>query len=283
MNGIQENQRSESVQDVTVPIGIETERPFRRRKRRDFYVYVYLDPRKPGKFVYGEYEFDYEPFYAGKGHGKRTLYFTRKHNGHLNNKLKTTRPEIVYLINTITEEKAFEKEIQVIQTIGRADLGKGPLLNKTNGGEGTSGIKKIISDETRRKIGIGNKGKIISEEVKLKISISLKGKKKEPFTEKHKANMRKAAKNRPPVSDKTRMKLSEAGKKRKCSEETKRKLSLAQKGKRWEKLSEETKRKISLALKGKKKPLRSKEHSKNISEGLLQYNKNKKGQQNDSK
>lgn len=36
-----------------------------------FYVYVYLDPRKPGKYKYGEYEFDYEPFYVGKGTGRR--------------------------------------------------------------------------------------------------------------------------------------------------------------------------------------------------------------------
>ena len=32
-----------------------------------FYVYAYLDPRKPGKFKYGEYEFTHEPFYIGKG------------------------------------------------------------------------------------------------------------------------------------------------------------------------------------------------------------------------
>ena len=29
------------------------------------YVYVYLDPRKPGIFGYGEYKFDHEPFYVG--------------------------------------------------------------------------------------------------------------------------------------------------------------------------------------------------------------------------
>jgi hypothetical protein len=36
-----------------------------------FYVYIYLDPRKPGKFHYGEYCFDYEPFYVGKGKDNR--------------------------------------------------------------------------------------------------------------------------------------------------------------------------------------------------------------------
>ena len=34
---------------------------------KKYYVYIYIDPRKPGKFKYGEYEFDYEPFYIGKG------------------------------------------------------------------------------------------------------------------------------------------------------------------------------------------------------------------------
>lgn len=41
------------------------------RKKNRFYVYALLDPRKPGKYKYGEYEFDYEPFYVGKGSGDR--------------------------------------------------------------------------------------------------------------------------------------------------------------------------------------------------------------------
>ena len=37
----------------------------------DYYVYVYQDPRSPGIYKYGEYEFSYEPFYIGKGRSWR--------------------------------------------------------------------------------------------------------------------------------------------------------------------------------------------------------------------
>ena len=39
----------------------------------DFFVYCFVDVRKPGKFKYFEYEFDYEPFYIGKGSGSRPI------------------------------------------------------------------------------------------------------------------------------------------------------------------------------------------------------------------
>ena len=45
-----------------------------------FYVYVYLDPRKPGNYVYGEYSFDYEPFYVGKGSNGRCTIHLCKYN-----------------------------------------------------------------------------------------------------------------------------------------------------------------------------------------------------------
>ena len=42
-----------------------------KEDRRDFYVYIYLDPRKPGEYVYDDLKFDFEPFYVGKGIGNR--------------------------------------------------------------------------------------------------------------------------------------------------------------------------------------------------------------------
>ena len=59
------------------------------------FVYVYLDPRKKGEYNYGEYSFDYEPFYVGVSSGKtihdrkvRHLQYAKKDKDITNNNYK---------------------------------------------------------------------------------------------------------------------------------------------------------------------------------------------------
>jgi DNA-binding XRE family transcriptional regulator len=122
----------------------------------NFYIYIYLDPRKYKKYIYGEYKFDYEPFYVGKGkNGRykvkygRTLIFKNKINKIKKLKLE---PVIIKLFENLSEEESLNKEIELIDKIGRIDLGTGPLINKTIGGDGVSGYK--FSEEKIERIAI---------------------------------------------------------------------------------------------------------------------------------
>jgi len=113
----------------------------------NFYTYVYLDPRKPGIYTYDKYVFDYEPFYVGKGCGNRMYEHLRlvdkdPYNPHKVNRIKkiqadTGRDPIIQQINGWdTAEYALTHEMELIAIIGRYDLGNGPLLNATDGGDG---------------------------------------------------------------------------------------------------------------------------------------------------
>lgn len=124
-----------------------------------YYIYAYLDPRKPAS-----HGFDYEPFYIGKGKNKsrrdvKHLWEARKTEGRsTNHRINRIRgilkddmePIILRLFENLSHEDACNKEIELITTIGRKDLDNGPLLNLTDGGEGSIG--RVHSDETRQKI-----------------------------------------------------------------------------------------------------------------------------------
>lgn len=97
-----------------------------------------------------------------------------------------------------TEHDALAFEAELIATYGRRDLGKGPLINHTDGGKGASGYKmhpdvitklsqrnrgRIVSAETRRKISEANSGQRHwkygakeSEETRAKKAASMRGK-----------------------------------------------------------------------------------------------------------
>jgi hypothetical protein len=160
-----------------------------------FYTYAYLREDKT-------------PYYIGKGKGQRAFV-----------KLKNEIPKpkykdrIIILKNNLTEEEAFKHEIYLIYVLGRKDLGTGILRNRTDGGDGPSGVKR-------------------TKEVREKISNALKGRKC------------------PGVSLANRLRPKEEhscfGKPR--SEETKRKLSLKLTGR---KATKERAERISKANKGK--------------------------------
>lgn len=132
-----------------------------------FYVYVYLDPRKPGHYVYGEYEFDYEPFYIGKGHNRRSYHHLceshQKQNGNKSfiNKIKKIQretgndPIIIKYRENMLEDVSFDLEVDMAEAIGRRDKGLGPLCNLTDCGKGASGM--VVSEENRQKLILNNK------------------------------------------------------------------------------------------------------------------------------
>lgn len=147
-----------------------------------FYTYAYLREDKT-------------PYYIGKGSGNRAYKKCRKYV-----KPPEDVSRIIFLKQNLTEEQAFNHEIYMISVFGRKDLGTGILHNKTDGGEGVSGITpwnkgihhsektkqkikykrkfQIISNETKDKMSKLRKGISLSEDHKIKIGQSNKGKNK---------------------------------------------------------------------------------------------------------
>lgn len=127
-------------------------------RKKKFYVYALLDPRSPGPFYYGHWKFAYEPFYIGKGQGKRVNLHAKVADGNTikSRKISKIRKEGLELIPVIkraclTEKQALDLEIKFIALIGRLNLREGPLANLTNGGEGHSGFKPTeVTREKRR-------------------------------------------------------------------------------------------------------------------------------------
>lgn len=141
-----------------------------------YYIYVYLDSRKSGSYSYGEYHFEYEPFYVGKGVNDRYLTHLRIANGTrkgknnlIISKIKSIlsdgyEPIIIKIEENLTKENYSDKEINAINIIGKVIENKGPLLNITDGGDG--GITWSGDHH--------NKGKKLEEIVGVEKSIELK-------------------------------------------------------------------------------------------------------------
>lgn len=138
-----------------------------------YYVYLYKDPRT------------LEPFYIGKGKGKRAqkhLWMAQRTidgcPSYYDESPKLKRiiqilecnlePIIDIIFETNSENEAFREEEKMINHYGRYP--EGPLLNRTSGGEGTSGYKH--TKQARLKMSKDRKGKAVtkhSEEWKQKL------------------------------------------------------------------------------------------------------------------
>jgi hypothetical protein len=138
-----------------------------------------------------------EPFYIGVAtHLKRAYDKSSRKNKIWKSIIAKTDYRVEILFDDLTREQALKKEIEFISFYGRIDLKTGTLANYTDGGEELNGL--------------WNKGRKASEETK--------------------AKLREAAKHKPPMTKETKEKLSKSMMGHIVTQETRKKLSLINKG-----------------------------------------------------
>lgn len=139
-----------------------------------FYIYRHIRPDTN------------EVFYIGKGNTFSKSHSNRAYEKHRRNKWwqnivskNNGEYKVEIIFECETELEVNTKEIEFIELYGRKDLGKGTLVNLTNGADGSIGV--IVSKETRMKLSerfMGenhpNFGKKLSEETCNKKSESMK-------------------------------------------------------------------------------------------------------------
>ena len=215
-----------------------------------------------------------------KGSGKLLSVYYKKHP---NDYIK----EIISFYNS--EDELNKAEYEIIHPW----LGKEECINLTDGGHHG---QTLMTEETKQKISNSNKGKSKSEEHRRKLSEAKKGKssptkgiktgkswnkgKECPQISKslkgHKTS--EETKNKIRIANIEYYKTHDSPSKGKHhSEETKKKISEAHKGKSRGPFTEEHKKKIGEANKGKRKGYKASEETKQKMKGHKAWNKGKKG------
>ena len=185
-----------------------------------FYTYAYLREDKT-------------PYYIGKGKGERAYKKSK-------NDIKPPKDKsrIVILKQNLNEGEAFKHEIYMIAVFGRKDLGTGILHNRTDGGDGASGVMQ-------------------TEQTKLKRSNSLKGR---------------------PRPEEVKIKIGEKNKGRNQSQEARNKIGETHKGNKYwvgKKHSEESKKKMRDAKVGKSSHMKGKSHTQDTIDKIRSSKKGK--------
>ena len=190
--------------------------------KNKYYIYIYLDPRKPGKYSYEDYCFLYEPFYVGKGSGDRMFRHLKEDENNTENTYKyrkirnitksfSSEPIVMKIKENLTEVDAYDFEKKLIFEIGRGCIKKGPLTNISEGGENPPNFydlpvykqeeirqkfrNKKYSKETIEKRRLKNLGKKRTNEFKEKLSESRKGEGNPMYGKKCSENHKKKTSN----------------------------------------------------------------------------------------
>lgn len=116
----------------------------------EFCTYLYKDPKA-----------NVSP-YVGKGVSARPArHFHPRTDTQLSRMLKKRVREgfsiSPVILAAASDDDACEMEMLLIELIGREDLGKGTLFNKTNGGEGAAGRIVTSEEKTKRVATFANK------------------------------------------------------------------------------------------------------------------------------
>lgn len=217
-----------------------------------YYIYAYLRNKGSETAQAGM------PYYIGKGTGRRAFV---KHGNGISK--PNDKSKIIILESNLTEIGAFALERRLIKWWGRKDIKTGILLNRSDGGEGRSGHKH--SEEVKAKMSAAKKGKPLSKEHSAKISAANKGRagigKGVPRSAEVCAKISKSSKGRKFSAERCeQMSKSRLGK---CylTEESIKKIVLAQTGVPKKKWTEEQKTRLSAGKTGVKRGPYKKAHS----------------------
>ena len=125
-------------------------------------------------YVYGHYKPGTdEIFYVGKGKNRRAWSKHRTNKRWRNTTKKYCGFDVRILLRNLKEYDSLCLEAMYINAYGRADLGRGPLVNLTDGGDGVGGYHQM--PDHKAKIGDGNRGKKQSLEQRQNTSKRMKG------------------------------------------------------------------------------------------------------------
>ena len=192
-----------------------------------YYVYALIDPEND------------QPFYIGKGQKNRMYQHLKGTNGVSKNKRideirnRGQEPVPRKLYENLTEQEAWDKELELIQHYGRQDIEAHGIL--TNNCLHAKGI--VMTDDVRNKISDQRQGIEFSTETKQKMSEARKGKTWEEIFGVEKAKQIREDRKQPrgPLSEETKAKIGKANSgapRHGWSDEARKKLSETNKGKK---------------------------------------------------